>query len=383
MRSGEQVSPLELFFDLVFVLAITQCTQLMSDDPTWEGVARGVLVLGVLWWAWVGYAWLTSVVDPEDDAVRAVIFVAMGGLMLVALAVPEAFDSLALTFAVAYAVVRYGQIGLFLIASRDEPELRHSVVGLAISTGIGVGLLVGASFLDGYAQGALWALALTLDMGGPLLINSEGWKLVPGHFAERHGLILIIALGESIVAIGLGVGGGLSFGQGVAAVVGIGLAAAMWWLYFDVVAIVAGRRLARAPVGRVQNEMARDSYSYLHFPMVGGIVLVALGMKKTLGEVEDPLEVVPAFALLAGLAVYLLAHVLFRYRHIHTLNRRRVVLAALLLAFLPLATEVPALATVGAVTVATWILIAYETHSYGENRRRVRYEELTPGAPVA
>ena len=383
MRSGEQVSPLELFFDLVFVLALTQCTQLMSDDPTWEGVARGLLVLGVLWWSWVGYAWLTSVVDPEDDAVRAVIFVAMGALMLVALAVPEAFDSLALTFAVAYAVVRYGQIGLFLIASRDEPELRHSVVGLAISTGIGVGLLVAASFLDGAAQGALWALALGLDMGGPLLINSAGWRLVPGHFAERHGLILIIALGESIVAIGVGVGGELSFGQGLAAVVGIGLAAAMWWLYFDVVAIVAARRLERAPVGRVQNEMARDSYSYLHFPMVAGIVLVALGMKKTLNHVEDPLELVPAFALLGGLALYLLAHVSFRYRHIHTINRRRLVLACLLLAFLPLATEIPAIATVGAVTVATWILIAFETRTYGENRGQVRHEDFAPGAPQA
>ena len=383
MRSGEQVSPLELFFDLVFVLAITQCTQLMSNDPTWEGVTRGLLVLGVLWWSWVGYAWLTSVVDPEEDAVRAVIFVAMGGLMLAALAVPEAFDDLALTFALAYGVVRAAHIGLFMLASRDEPALRHSVVGLAISTAIGVGLLVGASFLDGTAQGVLWGVALALDMGGPLVINSEGWRLVPGHFAERHGLILIIALGESIVAIGLGVAGELSFGQGVAAVVGIGLAAAMWWLYFDVVAIVAGRRLERAPAGRVQNEMARDSYSYLHFPMIAGIVLVALGMKKTLGDVEDPLKLVPAFALLGGLALYLIAHVLFRYRHIHTVNRRRVALAVLLLAFLPLATELPALATVGAVTVATWILIAYETHTYGENRHRVRREDLTPGIPAA
>src|SRR6185503_8182672 len=142
LRSGEQVSPLELFFDLVFVLAITQCTQLMSDDPHWDGLVRGLLVLGVLWWSWVGYAWLTSVVDPEDDAVRAVIFVAMAALMLVALAVPRAFGDLGLEFAIAYAIVRFGQIGLFVLASRDEPELRHSVVGLAISTSVGTGILV-------------------------------------------------------------------------------------------------------------------------------------------------------------------------------------------------------------------------------------------------
>ena len=379
-REGEQVSPLELFFDLVFVLAITQCTQLMSDHPTWEGLAQGLLILGLLWWSWVAYSWLTSVVDPEEDAVRLIIFAAMAGLLIVALAVPDAFGSRGLAFALAYGIVRAGQIGLFLLASRDEPGLRHSVVGLAISTGLGISILVIGSFLDSGAQFAVWALALGLDMGGPFLINSEGWRLVPAHFAERHGLIVIIALGESIVAIGVGVAGGLTFGQGAAAVIGIALAAAMWWMYFDVVALVAARRLERAPPGRVQNEMARDSYSYLHFPMIAGIVLVALGMKKTLVEVEDPLKLVPAFALLGGLAVYLVAHVSFRYRHVHTINTRRAVLAMILLAFLPVATEIPAIATVAAVTVLAWLLIIIETRSYGESRDRVRHEDFAPEA---
>src|SRR5213596_1931327 len=165
--------PLELFFDLVFVLAITQCTALMSHDPTWSGLAQGMLVLGVLWWSWVGYAWLTSVVDPEEGAVRIAIFVAMAAFLIMAIAVPEAFDSLALAFAVAYAVVRTAHIALFVLASRDDPSLRHSVVGLARSTAIGVGLLVGASFLNGFAQGALWALALGLDMAGPFFFGAE------------------------------------------------------------------------------------------------------------------------------------------------------------------------------------------------------------------
>jgi low temperature requirement protein LtrA len=380
MREGEQVSPLELFFDLVFVLALTQCTQLMSEDPTWGGLGKGLLILGLLWWAWGGYSWITSVVDPEDDSVRIVIFTAMAAMLIVALAVPSAFGGLALEFVLAYAVVRYAQLGLFMIASRDLPDLRHSVLTLAASSTVGVGILVVGAFLEGDAQVAVWAVALALDLAGPYFFGSSGWRLVPHHFAERYGLILIIALGESIVAIGVGVGGELSFGQGAAAVVGIGLAAAMWWLYFDVVALVAARRLARAEPGRVQNEMARDSYSYLHFPMVAGIVLVALGMKKTLGHVEDPLKLVPAFALLGGMAAYLLAHVSFRYRHIHTINTRRMALAVLLLAFLPLATELPALATVAVVTVLTWLLIAYETHSYGESRQRVRREDFAPGA---
>ncbi|MGH2942751.1 MAG: low temperature requirement protein A [Solirubrobacteraceae bacterium] len=374
MREEETVTPLELFFDLVFVLALTQCTALMADEPTWEGFAKGLLVLGVLWWSWVGYSWLTSVVDPEEDAVRLVIFAAMAALLVVGLCVPEAFDDAALIFACAYAVVRIAHIALFLLASRDDPEFRHSVVGLAISTALGSGLLVGAAFADGALQGGLWALALALDMGGPLLIDPGGWRLAPHHFAERHALIVIIALGESIVAIGIGADARVDAGIVVAAVVGTAVAAALWWLYFDVVALAAGRRLAEAAVGRPQNEMARDSYSYLHFPMVAGIVLVALGMKKTLGHVEDPLKLEPAVALLGGTALYLLAHVAFRFRHIRSLNTRRLGLSALLVAFVPVAVEIPALATIAALAVALAVLIMVETRSYGESRARMRRE---------
>ena len=379
-RESEQVTPLELFFDLVFVLALTQCTQLMSDNPTWSGVGQGLLVLAVLWWSWVGYSWLTSVIDPEEDAVRLAIFAAMAGLVVCGLCVPEAFGDLGLTFALAYLIVRAAHVGLFLIAARDDPDLRRSIAGFSISTAIGVGLLVAASQLDGAAQAALWGLALVLDMAGPYFWGAEGWKLVPSHFAERHGLIVIIALGESIVAIGVGVGTDLTFGQGTAAVVGIGLAAALWWLYFDVVALVAARRLERAAVGREQNEMARDSYSYMHFLMIAGIVLVALGIKKTLEHVDDPLKVVPAFALLGGTALYLLGHVAFRYRHIHTINVQRTGLAVLLLATLPLATAIPALATLAYVTALVWVLIVYETRTYGEGRQSVRHGDFAPPA---
>ncbi len=153
LRQGEQVTPLELFFDLVFVLAITQCTQLMADDPTWSGMAQGLLVFAVLWWSWVGYAWLTSVLDPEEDAVRIVIFAAMAALLVVALCVPQSFGDLGLAFALAYGAVRVAHIFLFMLASRDDPNLRRSVIGLAISTALGVAILVAASFLDGLPAG--------------------------------------------------------------------------------------------------------------------------------------------------------------------------------------------------------------------------------------
>src|SRR3954463_468410 len=168
MREEERVTPLELFFDLVFVLAITQCTSLMSHDTSWEGVAEGLLVLGVLWWAWTGYAWLTSVVDPEEGAVRIAIFAAMGALLIGAICVPDAFGHLALEFALASGAVRTAHVGLFLLASREDPELRHSVWGFAVSTAVGVGILVAASLFDGAAQLAIWGVALALDMAGPM-----------------------------------------------------------------------------------------------------------------------------------------------------------------------------------------------------------------------
>ena len=379
LREDERVTPLELFFDLVFVLAITQCTALMAADPSWPGLARGLLVLAALWWCWVGYSWLTSVVNPEEGAVRLAIFAAMAGLLVAALCVPAAFDDDALLFAAAYGVVRVAQIALFVVASRDDPVLRRSILaGLTGSTALGVGLIAVASAFDGAAQGALWAVAIALDMAGPLLFGLEGWKLEPAHFAERHGLIVIIALGESIVAIGVGVGHGIDAGVVAAATLGTAVAAALWWLYFDVVAIAAGRRLARAAPGREQNGIARDSYSYLHLPMVAGIVLIALGMKKTLGHVEDPLKIEPAFALLGGTAIYLLAHVGFRLRNMHTLNRQRLALAVLLFALLPAAVELPALALLAALLAA---LIAYEAVHFAEARDRIRHQLAAEPVP--
>jgi len=373
-REAEQVTPLELFFDLVFVLAITQCTALMADNLAWTGVLQALAVLAVLWWSWVGYAWLTSVVDPEEGAVRLVMFAAMAGLLVAALCVPQAFGDLALTFAIAYGVVRGSHIGLFVLASRDQPEFRRSVVGLGIGTAIGVGLLVTASFFDGWTQAMLWAVAIVLDVGEPYLFGAEGWQLHAEHFAERHGLIVIIALGESIVAIGVGAAGEVNAGVIVAAVLGIGLAALQWWAYFDVVAIVATDRLASLPPGREQNTMARDSYSYLHFPMVAGIVLVALGLKKTLEHTGDPLKSVAAVALAGGAALYLLAHVAFRLRNLGTLNVQRLVLAGLLLALIPVGMHVPALATVALVTCLYAALIGYEATHFATERDQIRHQ---------
>jgi low temperature requirement protein LtrA len=379
LRDDDRVSPLELFFDLVFVLALTQCTALMADEPTWTGLAKGVAILAVMWWAWVGYTWACSTLDPEEGSVRLVLFTAMAGLLVVGLAIPGAFGDEALVFAVAYGVVRAMQVTLLVIAGREDPGLRHSAVGLAFSTAIGVGLLTAAAFADGELQGALWAIAIVLDVGGPLVIDSSGWRLMPEHFAERHGLILIIALGESIVAIGIGAEvSGVTAGVVASAALGIAVAAALWWLYFDVVALVAARRLENAAPGKEQNEVGRDSFSYLHFPMVAGIVLLALGLKKTLEHTDEALKLVPATALMGGTALYLLAHVAFRWRNIHTLNRQRLAMAIVLPLLIPLAREIPALATLAGLAALLVGLVAYEVVRFGEARERLRRRLLHP-----
>ncbi len=373
-RRGAEVRPLELFFDLVFVLAITQCTQLMADNATWAGLGQGLLVLALLWWAWAAYAWLTSVLDPDDGAVRGVIFAAMAALLIASICVPATFDDLALPFVAAYGVVRFAHIASFFLASRDEPDLRRSVLGITGGTSVCIAVLAVGALFDGWLQAGIWIFALALDLGEAYFFGSGGWQLQPTHFAERHRLIVLIALGESIVAIGAGAEVSLDVGIAAAAAVGMLLTAAMWWVYFDVVEIVSARRLVEAEQGDVQNRLARDSYSYIHYILVAGIVLTALGLKKAIGDVEEPLKTVPAFALLGGVAVYLLGLVLFRLRHHRGLNTHRLVIGLLLVAAVPLATEVPALAAVSGAAAVLWAMVAWETRQYGEAREQLRAE---------
>lgn len=379
LRRGDAVSPLELFFDLVFVLAITQCSALMAHDPTWRGIAHGLVVLGLLWWSWVGYAWLTSVVDPDEGAVRLVLFAAMAALLVSSLSVPAAFGELGLTLALAYGVVRVAHITLFLLASRDDHGLRHSVIGLAISTGVAITMLVVGAVVHGDARLAVWAAALVFDMAGPLFIDTSGWRLVPGHFAERHGLFVIVALGESIVAIGVGAEAGVDAGVVVAAVLGMAVAAGLWWTYFDLTAPAAARRLADIESVKTRNELARDGFSYLHLPMVAGIVLFALGMKRALGHVGQQLHWETATALVGGPALYVLAHVAFKRRALGSFGRSRLAAAVVLLAFVPVADHVSALFALVVVVAVLWSLVAFENVRFGDVRRNVRDAALHEG----
>jgi low temperature requirement protein LtrA len=372
VEGGQRVTPLELFFDLVVVFAITQVTGFLSDDPTWGGLLRGMLLLGALWWAWASYAWLTNTLNPEEGAVRLVVFCAIGAMLIVSLAVPEAFGTAGVSFGVAYFIVRALHLVLYAIAGRGDRDLLRAVARIVPTATIGPALLIGAGFLDGAPQLAMWGAALAVDYLGVLVGHMRGWRVSPEHFVERHGLVVIIALGESIVAIGVGAAGlPLTPGVVVAALLGIAVVAAIWWSYFDWVVFIALARLAEA-TGAARAALARDLYSFLHLPMVAGIVLFALGLKTTLAHVDGSLPTIPALGLFGGIALYLLAHIAMRLRIGGGWGHGRPVATILLIGLLPLAGRMQALSALAVVASVCAALISYEALRYREARAWIR-----------
>jgi low temperature requirement protein LtrA len=371
-----QVTPLELFFDLTFVFAVTQVTTLLAEDPTSGGVLRGMLVLAALWWAWSAYAWLTSAMDVDEGGIRLAMLASMGAMLVVALAVPGAFGDDAVLFGVAYLLVRLLHLVLSAIVGRDDPDRRGALLRFAPTAIFGASLLVFAGFLEGRERIAVWLVALAVDYLGPAVIGvGRGWRVAPEHFAERYGLIILIALGESIIALGVGAGFELDTGVIVAAALAIVVVSALWWLYFDVAAIFARTRLMQAK-GVELHRLALHAYSYLHLPMVAGIVLFALGLKTTLGHVGEPLGAVPAVGLCGGAGLYLLGHIAFLFRTTGRVFRRRSVGAVALLALIPVAVAIPALAALALVSAVCSLVVAYEVLRYREDRIRVRHPEL-------
>jgi low temperature requirement protein LtrA len=356
----QRVTPLELFFDLVFVFGFTQVTTVLSDDPTWSGLLHGLLVLVALWWAWSSYAWLTNAVDAEEGWVWGTLVVAIGAMFVAALAVPEAFGRHGVVFGVAFLIVAVMQLALYALAARRDRDLLKAILRVAPWSLTGAVLIVAAGFADGSVRALLWLAALLVGLFGPLLVGLSGWRVQPAHFVERHGLIVIIAIGESMVAIGLGAREtDLGLGVIVAAVLGLGVAASFWLAYFDFFTIRAHQLLTdRSGLRRIA--LARDLYTYLHLPMVAGIVLFAFALKKTLAHVGDELDTVPAFALCVGPALYLLAYVALRVRVTRTFGGGRALAAVACAALWPVALVVPAMVAL-ALVAAVWVALhAYE-----------------------
>ena len=375
VEQEHSVTPRELFFDLVFVFAFTQVATLLAGDPTFAGIGRGVLVVAALWWPWTAYAWLTNTVDPEEGFVGAALLVALIAMFIAALAVPGVFDGDGVLFGAAFLVVVAMHLALYAIAGRGHRDLLAAVLRLAPWTLLGATLILVAGF--GFAEGArvwLWVAALACTYVGAGLSGSTGWRLYPSHLAERYGLVLIIALGEAFVAIGIGATGvGIGLGEVVAAILGLLVATSFWLAYFDFFSI-RGERMLAGLQGPDRIALARDVYAYAHLPMIVGIVLFAFAMKTIVGHVGEELDLAVAFALCGGSALYLLTYSAIRIRierRLHVSRGRFVAAVALLLVF-PLATVVPALAALALVT-AVWVALhAYELVWWREARAESR-----------
>jgi low temperature requirement protein LtrA len=371
VEQEHRVTPRELFFDLVFVFAFTQVTTLLAHDPTFSGIGRSVLVLGALWWPWTAYAWLTNTVDPEEGFIGAALLVALIAMFLAALAVPHVFGDDGVLFGAAFLVVVAMHLALYALAGRGNRDLLVAVLRLAPWTLLGATLILVAGFSDG-ARTWLWVAALACTYLGAGLSGSTGWRVFPSHLAERYGLVLIIALGEAFVAIGIGVSK-IGLGEVAAAILGLLVATSFWLAYFDFFSI-RGERMLTDVRGPDRVALARDLYAYAHLPMIVGIVLFAFAMKIIVGHVGGELDWVPAFALCAGSALYLLTYSAIRTRVERrlSLSRGRFTAAIALLLVLPLATQVPAIAALALVTAVWLALHAYELVWWREARTESR-----------
>jgi low temperature requirement protein LtrA len=368
----QRVTPLELFFDLVFVFAFTQVTTVLSDNPTWSGLGHALLVLGALWWAWASYAWLTNTVDPGLGAVSAALLVAMAAMFVAALAVPDAFGSHGVLFGVAFLIVTVMNLTLYALSAHRDPDLLGAILRVAPSALVGAALIIVAGFVGGGLKPLLWLSALAAAFFLPLVLRIRGWRVQPAHFAERHGLIVIIAIGESLVAIGLGEKvSGISTEVIVAAVLGFAVATSFWLAYFDFFTIRAHQLLTDRS-GAERAALARDIYSYLHFPMVAGIVLFAFAMKTTLADVDGELAAIPALGLCGGPALYLFAFVALRVRVSRTLRGGRLTAAIAFALLWPVAVVVPALVALTLVAIVWVGLHAYEIIWWREARAQTR-----------
>ncbi|HEY3922878.1 MAG TPA: low temperature requirement protein A [Gaiellaceae bacterium] len=369
---GHAVTPLELFFDLVFVFGFTQVTTVLSNNPTWSGLGHGLLILATLWWAWAAYTWLTNTVDPGIGSVSGAMLVAMAAMFVAALAVPDAFGRHGVLLGVAFLIVNVMHVTLNALTARGNRDLLAATLRYAPTALSGAVLILAAGFVHGGLKPILWLVALAIGLFGPLLGGMSGWRIEPAHFVERHGLIVIIAIGESLIAIGLGERlSELSAGVLVAAVLGFAVATSFWLAYFDFFPIRGERMLAdRSGVERVA--LARDVYIYLHLPMVAGIVLFAFAMKATLAHVGAKLGTIPALALTGGPALYLFAYVAIRARVSHTLGHGRLLAAIACALLFPVAIVAPALVALTLVA-AVWVTLhAYELIWWREARAQTR-----------
>jgi low temperature requirement protein LtrA len=367
-----KTSYLELFFDLVFVFAFTQVTALILEDASAQGFARAALVLAMVWWAWSAYAWMTNAIDVENFVTRLIMFAAMVAGFFMALAVPHAFTDEAAWFAVAYFVVRVLNSALYSWGVRDDHETLKATLRLAPWFLVAAVVALVGGFVDSDYRAWVWLASLVIDVVGTLTVARADWHVSPTHFAERFALIVIIALGESIVAIGVGTAGlDRDATYAVSVVIAFAGVAALWWAYFDFTAVAAERSLRRA-TGPARGVLARDVFTYLHYPLVLGIIFYAVAAKKTLEHPLDPLSTPGRWALGLGIAFFLCGFALMRFRVIRRIAWERLAAAVAVLLVAVALDRADAIVTFGVVVLILAFSIALETARLREVRAQLR-----------
>ena len=364
-------SYIELFFDLVFVFAFTQVTALILEDTSVEGFARASLVLAMVWWAWSAYAWMTNAIDIENTVTRLIIFAAMTAGFFMALAVPDAFQDEAAWFAVAYFIVRVLNSTLFAWGVRHDPGQLRATLRLAPWFLVAALVALAGGFVDPDYRAWVWLASLVIDVVGTLTVARADWRVSPSHFAERFALIVIIALGESIVAIGIGTSElERDTTYALSVVVAFAGVAALWWAYFDFTAVAAERALRRAsPAAR--GTLARDVFTYFHYPVVLGIIFYAVAAKKTLEHPLDPLSEAGRWALGLGVAIFLSGFALMRFRVIRRIAWERLAAAAVALVLAVTLDGADAIVTLAVVILVLLLSVAVETARLRELRAQI------------
>jgi len=378
--SGEEqrATTLELFFDLVFVFAVTQVSHLLLDNLTFEGAGQALFALLVVWWAWNYTTWVTNELDPDSFVVRLVLIGVMLASLLMAVAIPDAFGDRALLFVGAYVTIQVGR-HTFLAFGAAGPGTHERARAERILTWFVISAVfwLAGGFADGDARTALWLVALAIDYTAPLVLywlpfrprlSGDTWEVETSHFAERFQLFMIIALGETVIVTGATTA---ALDLDAAVIAGFGLAflstAALWWLYFNYVARVAEKRLELAPD---RTRLARDGYTYMHVLLVAGVIVAAVGDELVIAHPTDELPAEELAAVAGGPALYLLAHVLFRLRMAGSLSVKRLGGALACVAAGVLGSFMPALAVAALLVAILVTVIALEERSGARRRAR-------------
>jgi low temperature requirement protein LtrA len=373
----QRTTTLELFYDLVFVFAVTQVSHLLLGHLTWEGAGRAALVLLVVWWSWNYTTWVTNELDPSSTIVRLLLIALMLASLLMAIAIPQAFGAKALLFAASYVAIQVGRHTFLTFVAADRGTIERERAARILTWFVAAGVLwIAGALADGPARTVLWLVALALDYAAPLAtfwvpgrprLRPEVWDVGTAHFAERFQLFIIIALGESIVITGATTA---ELHLTTARVIAFGLAflstASLWWLYFNLVATIAERRLAQAEHRTV---LARDAYTYLHVAFVAGILLSAVGDELVIAHPTEELPSAELIAVVCGPALYLLAHVALRLRMTHGISTRRLAGAIACLAVGAIGTFAPAL-VVAALLVGALVAVIVADEVAATRRRR-------------